>query len=291
LARWLNTSGGPKQVRAARFFLIASLFAAAAPAVPLRVLTWNVRGLPFTAISKRIPRIAAVVAERRPDFVAFEEVWTAGQVSAFRRALEPIGYASGSYTRSPIRPGGLLLLWDTRKGWRVDDLAFIRYQRSSSWWRLDEGDALARNGFLIGNARNADGRAFRIAVTHLQAQYREHGRTYDDVRLAQVQQLAAAAGEPAVIMGDFNTLPADSAYRWLVEGGWRDATAELRQQCQAAATLPCGTNFDDGKLTSEWIDYVFLRGGTFGALAAELIRNVHPNDYSDHEGVVCTIAL
>ena len=269
--------------------LIAAVFLVVTTATPLRVLQWNVRVIPFTGFGERLPRIAAVVARERPDFVAFEEVWTSGGASAIRRALAPMGYASCCANRGPFRPGGLLLLWDTTKGWRVDDVAFVRYARAAPR-RMNEGDAFVRNGFLIGNAHDAGGRAFRIAVTHLQAQYPDHHHPYVDVRLAQVEQVAAALGDgDAIVAGDFNTTPDDAAYAWLAAHGWRDATAEARRQCQAAASLPCGTNFEDGKLTPDWFDYVFVRGG-FGNATAQLIRNARTDVYSDHEGVLCTIS-
>ncbi len=253
-----------------------------APA-PLRVLQWNVRGIPFTGFGERLPRIAAVVARERPDFIAFEEVWTSGGASAIRHTLAPMGYASCCGNRGPFRPGGLLLLWDTTKGWRVDDVKFVRYARASPR-RLNEGDSYVRNGFVIGDAHDAGGRAFRIAVTHLQAQYPDHNHHYEDVRLAQVQQLAAALGDgDAIVAGDFNTRPDDGVYAWLTGHGWRDATTDARQQCQ------CGTNFEDGKLTSDWFDYVFVHGA-LGDGTAQLIRNTRLDEYSDHEGVLCTIS-
>ena len=279
-------------MRRFRWLLIALLFAAGtASAAPLRLLSWNVRGIPLTHFGQRFPRIADVIAQQRPDFVAFEELLTAGQAAQVHRALAPLGYKSFS-PEGRVRPGGLMLLWDTTKGWSVSDAAFVRYARSGPWWRLNEGDGFGRKGFLIGTARNADGRAFRIVVTHLQAQYPDHHHTYDAVRLAQVQQFTAAVAgsDAAIVAGDFNTTPGDDVHRWLVTNGWRDATEDFRVRCGVAATLPCGTNIDDGKLTADWYDYVFVRGA-IGEASVELIRNARPDQYSDHEGVLCTISL
>ena len=280
-------------MRRFRWAIVAMLFAAGtASAAPLRLLSWNVRGIPLTHFEQRFPRIASVIAQQRPDFVALEELLTAGQFSQVRHALEPLGYAACCPTHGGrIRPGGLMLLWDTTKGWSVSDVAFVRYTRAGPWWRLNEGDRFGRKGFLIGNARNADGRAFRIVATHLQAQYPDHHHTYDDVRLAQVQQFTAAVegSDAAIVAGDFNTTPADNVHRWLVTHGWRDATEGFRQRCAAAATLPCGTNIEDGKLTPDWYDYVLVRGA-LGDASVELIRNTHADEYSDHEGVLCTIS-
>jgi len=269
----------------------------AATSAPVHVLTWNVHGIPFTGAGKRLPRIAGVVGERRPDFVAFEEVWTSGEETTLRRALEPLGYATYRYTRGLLRRGGLLLFWDTSKGWSVSDAVFTRYRRAAPWWRLNELDGLGHKGFLAGNARNADGRAFRIVVTHLQSQYREHGRTYDEIRFAQAQQLSAAVDGSGglVVAGDFNTMPEDlsGAYPWLLAQGWRDATEDVRRRCQAAAVMPCGTNFDNhsGKLTDDWIDYIFVRG-PISADDTELLRNVRADDpYSDHEGILSRLTV
>ena len=267
----------------------------AATSAPVHVLTWNVHGIPFTGAGKRLPRIACVVEERRPDFVAFEEVWTRGEESTLRRALEPLGYATYRYTHGLLRYGGLLLFWDTSKGWSVGDAAFTRYLRAAPWWHLNEFDGLGHKGFLAGNARNVDGRAFRIVVTHLQSQYPEHGpmHTYDAIRLAQVQQLAATVGSGRgrlIVAGDFNTMPNDpsGAYRWLRAQGWSDATEDFRWRCEAAAVMPCGTNFDNKtrRLTDDWIDYIFIRG-LIGPQETELLRNVRADDpWSDHEGVL-----
>jgi endonuclease/exonuclease/phosphatase family metal-dependent hydrolase len=262
---------------------------------PVRVLSWNVHGTFFRGARKRLPRIAAVVAERHPDFIAFQEVWTARQASMFRRALEPIGYASYRYTRELARPGGLLLLWDTTKGWSVAEASFVRFEREAPLWRLSEQDGLARKGFLVASARNTDGRSMRIVVTHLQAQYPNNQRTYDDMRLAQIRQLAAAVDggtDPLIVAGDFNTMPGERSggYEWLLARGWRDATAEFRRRCEATGTVPCGTCFDaDGK---RWLDYIFIRGDAVSADGTELIQNQKADDpYSDHDGLVCSLAV
>jgi endonuclease/exonuclease/phosphatase family metal-dependent hydrolase len=294
-----------KAARALGCAVVATLLAtgsvvlcqAAPAAAPVRVLTWNVHGIFFTGAGKRLTRIAAAVAEQRPDFVAFQEVWTTGQASILRHALEPIGYASYRYTRGFLRRGGLLLLWDTTKGWSVTDASFVRYERAAPWWRLNEMDGLGRKGFLVASARHPDGRAARIVVTHLQSQYPNHHRTYDDIRLAQIQQLAAAVDggtEALIVAGDFNTMPYEKSggYTWLRARGWRDATAEFRRRCEAMGSLPCGTSFDADGRTADWIDYIFIRGDSVSAGETELIRNIRGDDpYSDHGALLSSLTV
>ena len=266
----------------------------ATAAAPVRLLSWNVHGTFFRGARKRLPLVAAVVAEQRPDFIAFQEVWTSFQASMFRRVLEPLGYASIRYTRGYWRRGGLLLMWDTSKGWSVTDSSFVRFEREAPWWRLAELDGMARKGFLVANARHTDGRAMRIVVTHLQAQYPDAGRLYDDIRLAQLHQLATAIDGgtgPLIVAGDINTVPGERSggFEWLLARGWRDATAEFRE----AAGAPRGTFFDTGSETATtWLDFIFIRGDAVRVDGLELIHNRGADDpYSDHDALVCSLRI
>jgi endonuclease/exonuclease/phosphatase family metal-dependent hydrolase len=278
-------------------FVIATNVAVASGAhSTVKVITWNVHGIPFTGAPSRLERIAAEVSRRRPDFALFEEVWFRNQALVLRSSLERHGYVAIDYNYCVFRRGGLLMFIDSRAGWSLVNVRFTRYSRSAPWWRLSEWDGLGRKGFLQASLRNHDETELTLVVTHLQSQYPNHHRSYDEVRVAQLQQLLEAIGNDAskrtIIAGDFNTTPDEPShgYQLLAHSGWTDTTVTIRDSCQSNAESPCGTSFSErAPVPSEWIDYIFTTPAP-QVSRSEMILNRRADDpYSDHEGLESTI--
>ena len=78
--------------------LLAALVMASAPAAyaeeaTLKVLTYNIWGIPIItpARSARVEAIGDAIAELAPDLVTLQEVWLEEDAEALRGALEKIG--------------------------------------------------------------------------------------------------------------------------------------------------------------------------------------------------------
>lgn len=259
----------------------------------LRILSWNVHGLP-APFSKhraaRLGRIALAISHEQPDFVALQEVWAG--------SLRLLAGVRGDYTAHYARSrggntlGGLLLLVRRGSGWSAgaDSMRFRRYSSYAARHRIWEADGLAGKGALLLPVEHRSGERLWLVDTHLQSRYA--GSDYHKVRRAQIHELTRWVGElgkaePIVIAGDFNT-PADSdpLHESIASLG-RDVTEEVRSTGDGVTNFPVHAS-------AGWIDYVLVAPPAAGAAAGRtrLIRNRAADDpYSDHHGLVCDIEV
>jgi endonuclease/exonuclease/phosphatase family metal-dependent hydrolase len=259
------------------------------------LVSWNTHGLPFTGAPARLERLIKKVEAYHPDFVILQEVWFRRYAARFTRAF-PSYDATEYRSIAPMRTGGLLVLTDRSRGWRVTASEFVEFRDAAPFWRVSEMDGLSGKGFLVVHIRNGDGTMLRLIVTHLQSQYDR--RAYARIRSNQLTQLndyvRTHPGPPIILAGDFNTAPCcDDAvlYNTFVDGIWKDLTAGERAECLAEPppAKPCGTHYNGDELLDDWIDYVFVTGPLDGR--AWLIPNTMPHEFSDHEGVQATITV
>lgn len=256
----------------------------------LRILSWNVHGLPWPVTRHRplrMRRIGERIAAERVDIALVQEVW-AGAVRPLREAAR--GYRAlfvptvlGSAT------GGLVALVREGSGFAVDPLRFRRFARHAPKRRLREGDALAGKGALFLTLTHAaSARRILVVNTHLQARYRPND--YAWIRLAQARELGEwLAGEegPVLVAGDFNTPARESLIYDNIASLGVDLTAEERNRSGAVTNYPVHSD-------AAWIDYVLLRPGAaaWSASPLRLIENEridHP--YSDHSALVVDVEL
>jgi len=251
----------------------------------LRVLTWNVHGLPFKANTpERLRQIAAKIAEQQPDLVLLQEVWLGRYKRLLRSALSPdyeMAYAPRCVTRWPR--GGLVVFIRRGSPWRVDRSAFEPYVASAPWYRVSEMDGLSGKGILTVQIVS-DNSALRVVDTHLQSPYL--GRSYYTERRKQLDELwKSLKGRkvPTLIGGDFNTYPAEPLYRTHLSRLGTDLSRQEQQDCQ------CGTHFDDYGGRQEWIDYVLTQNWPVESQVTRIENDSIDNPYSDHDGVLARL--
>lgn len=295
---------------------------ASAPEADLRLISWNVHGIPTVSVmDKRIVRIANVIRERRPDIVFLQEVWFKWDARAFASALGP-DYAylddppaltdTFLYRAVGFRRGGLLTFWRTGRGIVVDDLqsGFVPFANGCSGCPLLQGDTLSHKGVqktamtLQGTetAMALQGTELVLLNTHLQSQYPEAGQAYELVRSQQIDDLvnrvkSIRGAILVVVAGDFNTTFRGSD-EWLyrrLTAGLRDMTEPFRSSCcssigqSAGWSCLCATQVTGNGAPAEWIDYVLVRPhAELDARATDmnLIRSQSEDcPYSDHNGL------
>jgi len=252
------------------------------PAGAVKIVSWNVHGLPFIGAGPRMAVAGSKIREIHPDFVFLQEVWLNRYASALKAELRAAGYVEAEYhSIAPIRTGGLLVFVDAQRGWRILSTRFVEYDLSGPVWRVWEGDGLSGKGMLIIEVENA-AKVRRVLIdTHLQSQY--GARDYAAVRGAQLDQLVreAASHKAWLIAGDFNMRDSDPLYSKFAANAWHDATIAYRKACA------CATYIGEGS-AADWIDYVLLADDSKSHVS--LIRNHSSDDpYSDHEGLIVGI--
>ncbi len=261
----------------------------------IRLLSWNVHGLPAPITrhrAQRLRRIAAQVDAQRPDVVALQEAW-AGSLAILATAL-PAWTPLFHRTRAGGAAGGLLVLVPKRGDWDADPatLRFRRYSHSAPRHRVWEADGLAGKGALfVRLAHRAQQRHLWLANTHLQSRYRANA--YEQIRHAQLHELTRWVHEhgvatPMLLCGDFNT-PADDdpLYEHIAALGSDLTRPERERRAGGATNFPL-------QAEAGWIDYVIARPAAGGSANGDvrLIENTAADDpYSDHSALVADVEL
>jgi endonuclease/exonuclease/phosphatase family metal-dependent hydrolase len=265
--------------------LLSTVVAVFAPAVPLRVLTYNlgllrVFGSDFVpAVKDRAaiaPReVARFAGEQSPDLIVLQEVWKSSQGKAITAALSPLGY-------EVVRPkgctlvgkeGGLLVA--VRKPLRIVSWSFTPFKKSTFV------DSLARKGVLQATLENpaAGGTQFVLLATHTVALDTDQGTPVDEKQVAavrvqalrilsQLEQASPGGALPALVVGDFNVGPryADASYRLVADApGIREAGAVAAPGDAFVTWDPDNPLVHYGDYPNEpaaKIDHVFTRDGT-----------------------------
>ncbi len=178
----------------------------------LRVVTWNVWGVPMFADhwNQRVRRIVPALGEYNPDVVALQEVWTkrdgARLIKAFRRA----GLPFARHYEGASQMGGLLIA----SRYPFEDRGFHPFGMGKAtpipWhldWMADKGIAAVRI--------HTPGGPVDFVNTHFQAAY---ASGYLSVRLAQAVELARhtlSRDVPMIVAGDVNAHQEELPFRLL----------------------------------------------------------------------------
>lgn len=285
----------------------------------LRVLTWNVHGIPTVPVmDERISRIASAIRERRPDIVFLQEVWFKGDARLFAEALgrdytrledPPTVADTFVYRAAGFRRGGLLTFWRTDRGFAVDALrsGFTYFANGCSGCPLQQGDGFAHKG-VQQTAMRMRGMDVVLLNTHLQSQYPEAAQAYELVRSEQIDDLASRVkridrAALVIVSGDFNTAPRGPD-EWLYQrltAGLRDLTEPFRSRCcasigePAAGACPCVTQVVGNGAAAEWIDYLLVRPHAQWEVRATYLNLIRSQSedcpYSDHSGIEMGLAM
>ena len=257
----------------------------------LRVLTWNVHGIPFITPSPpaRLRNVAAKIREQQPDVVLLQEIWSHAYARQLARDLPGYHLRFGGGCARPFPCGGLVVLVRAASSWAPSAATFVAYDASAPWYRFREWDGIVKKGIvLLTLARGCTDETIGVVNTHLQTEYGYLGRNYTDLRRQQLEQLADVVrtrfrGLPVVIGGDFNTGAEERSglYASHLATLADDRTVGERSACRCG-TRPPGSY----RTTSRWLDYVLTRRLGHQATAVRITNEWVDRPYSDHDGVL-----
>lgn len=177
-----------------------------APEGKLRLVTWNVWGLPGVTPHRRdrIRGVAKVVAGTGADIACFQEVFLETDRRTLCETLAEAGLRHYRYFASPAAGSGLL----TVSRHPILDAQFHRFAEQGNPLALNHGDWWAGKG--IGTVTVDVTRFGKVQVmnTHLHARYgSDRYRTLREHQLQETADLAASrssAGCPTFLLGDLN---------------------------------------------------------------------------------------
>lgn len=258
--------------------LFASAPANAKTPVRLRVLSWNVWGLPTVSayMPERMRALPDAIASFAPDVVVLQELWEEQEGAKLARGLGRHGYAYTEHlVKTPAGKTGLFIA-SRRALTRAEFHPFTFGRTPHTLWHLDWMASKGVGRWIVATPLGG----VVIANTHLQAQYATD--TYDAERLSQAIEILLShrdpQNRPTIIAGDFNSDPGD---------------------------VPRTTLGDLGRLTdasdAPSPDTVFVRNGTGLSIRVLEAREVLTEHYaldngeraplSDHAAVLVDVEL
>jgi endonuclease/exonuclease/phosphatase family metal-dependent hydrolase len=197
--------------------------AVASETMPLRVVSYNVWGVPHITPDRpeRIAAIASYLTTLDADVIALQEVWVDEDARVIGETLAPAGLPHQHYV-----PDGSGLWIGSR--YPIEDIRFEPFTVGDKIYIPWHLDWMAQKGVGIARIRTPLG-SVDVANTHFQSSYLF--TTYGFVQLAQAMQMANALtieGDtaPLVATGDLNVFPNSLPYRVLVERAALEPAAE-----------------------------------------------------------------
>ena len=176
----------------------------AASPVKLRVLTWNVWGLPVASsnMEERLAALPDAIAKLDPDIVLLQELWEESAGIRVRQGLERHGYRYASHlAHTSFGMTGLF----TASKLPLENVGFLPFASGRighSIWHLEWIASKGVGRFVVQTPLGP----LEVQNTHLQAQYDTDG--YAAERLSQVGEIVSMHQDrslPLVLGGDFNT--------------------------------------------------------------------------------------
>lgn len=246
---------------------------------PLKVLTFNVAGIPVIHAGwpKRRRAIAEILRNSTYDIVALQELWL--ELDAYVLAND-----SGFPYHYRSRPDGIigdgLLLLSRFPILETRVKTFRCYP--PSWHKAYQGENVANKGVVLTRVETPAG-PLDVYNTHLVADY--PSSIYSSVRQAQVFEFyemvaAHSNGKPFLIMGDINSAPSEAGYRALT------GLLNLNDACAINGHDACPSSHSGEE---KRIDHIlFPAGKRFPISARPVFTELIPQSslhYSDHSGI------
>lgn len=183
---------------------LMSAEAAGSETLTLRVLTYNVWGVPMIAPLRpeRMTRIGPAIAALSPDLVALQEVWTDEDAEILTEGLAQIGLTHiERFTEDWPDDSGLMIA----SRYPIEKVRFSRYRQGRHPHLPWHVDYMAGKGIARVTVRTPLGEV-DFAATHLQAGYGTN--EYVFVQMSQALQAAkhvAKGDAPLILAGDINS--------------------------------------------------------------------------------------
>jgi endonuclease/exonuclease/phosphatase family metal-dependent hydrolase len=257
-------------------FTLAGTAHAEAP-VPLRVLSWNVWGLPAvsTNLEQRMAALPDAIAKLEPDIILLQEIWAETDGATVRQGLERHGYRYATHLAHT--EAGMTGLFTASKLplKYVGFLPFASGRVGHSFWHLEWIAAKGVGSFLVETPLGE----IQVQNTHLQAQYETDD--YAAERLSQASQILLMGQnrrQSLVLGGDFNTGAEELPRRAFFDlGALRDTTP---------SPLP-----DTIFVRSGWTTQIRVVGTHQALTEAVRLNNGVTTELSDHPAVVVDLEL
>jgi endonuclease/exonuclease/phosphatase family metal-dependent hydrolase len=253
------------------------VFAAAPTAPPLRVLTFNVAGIPLAHARwpRRRAEIARLLRQSPYDIVALQEAWLDSDVATLHHES---GFPNlARLGSSGIAGNGLAIL--TRYS-VVHTAGVVFPLKPAALAELRRGESISSKGVIMARLRTPAGE-LDVYNTHFTSDY--PGLDHRLFRLAQAFEVydmvrLNSQGRAFIVLGDLNCGPGDPEFDLILD------LLGLEDTCAGGpGRQPCGATHDgDGGR----VDHVLVPAGSAVPVRSRIaLRSEGPEPLSDHSGV------
>ena len=232
-----------------------------------RIMTYNVHSCVGVDGRLDVGRIAAVIAQAKPDIVALQEL----DVGRSRTGKVDQAHAIASRLGMGFHFNCAMQVEEERYGDAILTALPVRLVRSGALPTLTRVRGLEPRGALWLE-RVLDGRALQVVNTHLGLIPHEQRAQAAALIGPDWTGAPEAKTHPMILLGDFNATPHAQAYRTLAAG-----FADARLQAPGARRTPTFPS----RLPMLAIDHVFLRGSV-RAVRVETFAGPLARRASDH---------
>lgn len=246
------------------------LITAARPDRTIRILSYNVHSCVGTDRKLDPGRVADVIAALKPDIIGLQE-------------LDVRRRRSGSVDQAEVIANRLKMDFHFHPALSVEEELYGDALLTALPMQL-----IKRGGLQsYGEPRGAIWAEVEVAGAKVQVFNTHLGLLRRD-RLRQVEELAgpewithaSAIGKPAIVMGDFNSIPSSAAYRRLLE-----AVQDPKQQTghRPEPTFP-------SRFPLLRLDHIFTANGP-RIVSAKAVKNAATRIASDHLPLLAEVAI
>jgi len=269
----------------------------------IRVMTYNVLcsfcNNEYAPWEERLGYFADIMQRNAPDLAGLQELTWVSEVDQFLEFMD--GYRAVYFVGDSPGPLGLEEYPDATIFYRAER---FRLEDNGYYWLSPTPDEPWSAGFadglqlprLVNWARFLDidsGRSFYFITTHF-----DNNSPSQELSAPLLLERTAPLAErlPVLVTGDFNSQPADTAYRILTEGvagsGFRlSNTFDMAEQWRVDSNLSPAPDYDTGSR----IDHIFVAGDASFACpqwSADLHGYGQGGQYpSDHWPINATVSF
>lgn len=256
----------------------------------VRVVSWNVWGLPWgisDAREARIERIGPAVLALKPDLVCLQEVWVQEDGEALAAAFAAAGLKHHAFESEGLLGSGLLIA----SRYPISATRYEAFELTGKLHKVWHGDAWARKGALEVRVKTPLG-GLRVVSTHLHASYKSD--EYLPIQIAQAAQLGHFLGDfginppqqgadsariPLLLLGDLNTRRGEAPFNLVTGLAALEAPSEKSLEIDWLLSRKGGdVQVKVRKIVHALTEEVELGEGRSGPL-------------SDHPALVCDLEL
>jgi len=277
------------------FFILLVCFAVSSTAQTLKLMTFNIRldiaSDSLNAWTYRKEKVASQVLYHHPHILGVQEALH-NQMTDLKNALPSYKYCGGGRDDGKTKGEYSAIFFDTTR---------LRLTQTNTFWLSPTPDIPGSKGWdaaitrIVTWAKFRDiktGKTFYAFNTHFDHMGKEARKQSAKMILDAVKNIAGKY--PAVITGDFNSIPSDEPIKIIRDKQDPDHLLDAKEISATLHYGPTGTfnGFNNKEIHDDPIDYIFLKGKEWKVVNHATLSQTWAGRFaSDHFAVISELMI